>query len=56
MAYTPSPACCPPPSRLRRDRWHALCLAAVLSVNPNLDPNTALAYTFLAHLQNKWGQ
>jgi len=30
--------------------WHAFCLVAVLSVNPNIDPNTALAYTFLAHL------
>jgi uncharacterized membrane protein YbhN (UPF0104 family) len=30
--------------------WHAFCLVAVLSVNPEMDPNTALAYTFLAHL------
>jgi hypothetical protein len=30
--------------------WHAFCLVAILSVNPTLDPNTALAYTFLSHL------
>jgi hypothetical protein len=30
--------------------WHAFCLVAVLSVNPVIDPNTAIAYTFLAHL------
>jgi hypothetical protein len=30
--------------------WHAFCLVAVLSVNPNMDLNSALAYTFLAHL------
>jgi hypothetical protein len=30
--------------------WHTFCLVAVLSVNPDIDPNTALAYTFLAHL------
>jgi uncharacterized protein (TIRG00374 family) len=30
--------------------WHAFCLVAVLSVNPEMDPNAALAYTFLSHV------
>jgi hypothetical protein len=30
--------------------WHAFCLVAVLSVNPDIDPNAALAYVFLSHV------